>query len=210
MRAEKLWNNLAKNWDKPGVSLGETDLKVLAKTRPYLKAGSVVLDYGCATGSIAFELAKSAKTVYGVDISYKMIEIAKGKAVKNKAENVNFVCGSIFNEGLKKGTFDVITAFSILHLVPDIPQVLERINTLLKPGGVFITLTPCLGQKKLSVLLMEIPVWAASKTGILPKVNFFSTLKLTGAVTAANLKIIETEKLKDTSLIEYFMVGKKG
>lgn len=210
MRAEKLWNSLAKNWDKPGAGLGEIYLKMLGKTRPYLKAGGTVLDYGCATGSIAFELAKSAKTVYGVDISPKMIEIAREKAVKNKTDNVSFICGSIFNEALKKESFDVITAFSILHLVPDIPQVLDRIYSLLKPGGVFINMTPCLGQKKPSVLLMEIPVFIASKTGILPKVNFFSTEKLTGAVNAANLKIIETEKLKDTSLVEYFIVAKKG
>jgi ubiquinone/menaquinone biosynthesis C-methylase UbiE len=210
VKAEKMWDSIAKSWDKPGTGLGENDRKLVEKTKKFNNANNVILDYGCASGTICLELAKGVKQACGVDISSKMIEIARRKAVENKAANTTFIHGSIFNEGLKKESFDVITAFNILHLVEDIPQVMQRIYTLLKPGGTFITATPCLGQKKLSVLLMEIPVWIASKTGILQHVNFFTTVKLTDAVTAANLKIIETECLKDTSLVEYFIAARKG
>ena len=135
MRAEKLWDRMAGKWDKPGVTLGENDIRLVEKTRKYITAGSTVLDYGCATGSIAFELARTAKKVYALDISSKMIEKAAAKALVNKTENITFIHGSIFNEGLKEGTFDVITAFSILHLVDDAPQVFSRIYRFLKPGG---------------------------------------------------------------------------
>lgn len=66
MRSEKMWNQLAKNWDMPGVSLGENDLKIIELTKKYLHPGSVVLDYGCATGSIALEIASMAKAVHGI------------------------------------------------------------------------------------------------------------------------------------------------
>jgi 2-polyprenyl-3-methyl-5-hydroxy-6-metoxy-1,4-benzoquinol methylase len=210
VKAEKMWDSMAKSWDKPGAGLGAGDKRLVEKTKRYLQSGGTVLDYGCASGTICLELAKDVKQAYGVDISSKMIEIAQKRAEENKAANTTFIHGSIFNEGLKKESFDVITAFNILHLVEDIPQVMQRIYTLLKPGGTFITATPCLGQKKPSVLLMEIPVWIASKTGILPHVNFFTIAKLTDAVNAANLKVSETECLKNTSLVEYFIAAKKG
>lgn len=80
MKSEKMWDQLAKNWDTRGVRLGENDLKIIELTKKYLNPGNVVLDYGCATGSIALEIAGMAKAVHGIDISTNMVEIAKCKA----------------------------------------------------------------------------------------------------------------------------------
>jgi len=33
MKSESMWNQLAKNWDTPGVSLGENDLKIIEMTK---------------------------------------------------------------------------------------------------------------------------------------------------------------------------------
>jgi 2-polyprenyl-3-methyl-5-hydroxy-6-metoxy-1,4-benzoquinol methylase len=209
MRSEKLWDKLAGNWDKPGVSLGENDIKLIEKTKQYLNANSTFLDYGCATGSICFEIARAAGNVYGVDISSKMIDIAKRKASENGTGNINFIYGSIFNEGLKKESFDVITAFSILHLVEDIPQVMSRINHLLKPGGVFISATPCLGAKKIIGLIIAGPVFVLSKLGALPKVNFFSVSALKNTITTANFQIIDDTVLNDRTTREIYIAARK-
>ena len=45
------------------------------------------------------------------------------------------------------GTFDGILAFYILHLLEDSQMVIQRINELLKPGGLIISVTPCMGKK---------------------------------------------------------------
>ena len=90
MKSEKMWNQLAKNWDTPGVSLGENDLRIIERTKKYLNASSVVLDYGCATGSIALEIASMAKEVHGIDISSNMIEIARRKADERGIKNIAF------------------------------------------------------------------------------------------------------------------------
>ena len=89
MKSETMWDQLAKNWDTPGVSLGENDLKIIERTKKYLNASSVVLDYGCATGSIALEIASMAKEVHGIDISSNMIEIAKRKADEREIKNIS-------------------------------------------------------------------------------------------------------------------------
>ncbi len=209
MKSEKMWNQLAKNWDTPGVSLGENDLKIIERTKKYFNSSSVVLDYGCATGSIALEMADMAKEVRGIDISSNMIEIAKRKADERKIKNIAFTRAAIFDESLGKESFDLILALSILHLVEDSAQAIDRINQLLKPGGIFISATPCLGEKIFVSALLNIPIFLLSKIGLLPRINFFSVSRLTEAITNGNFQIVENENFSAHPITECFIIARK-
>ncbi len=209
MKSESMWDKLANNWDTPGVSLGENDLMILEKMKKYLKPSDIALDYGCATGSIALEIANTAKVVYGIDLSSKTIEIARRKADERKVKNIDFTHATIFDESLKKESFDVILALSILHLLKDSPQAINRISQLLKPGGIFVSTTPCLGERTFISILINIPVFLLSKTGILPRVNFFSVPRLVTSIANENFKIIENESLSVHPITECLIVAKK-
>jgi len=210
MKSEKMWNQLAKSWDKPGASLGENDLKIIEMTRKYLHPKSVVLDYGCATGSIALEIASMAKEVHGIDISSNMIEIAKSKADERNIKNIGFAQAAILDESLKEGTFDVILSLSILHLVADPAQVMDRINQVLKPEGIFISATPCLGEKTFLSVLMNIPIFLLSRVGVLPSITFFSTSSLMDTITHAGFQMIEQKDLSIHPLRECYIVARKS
>ncbi len=210
MKSETMWNQLAKNWDKPGVSLGENDLKIIDWTKKYLDGNAVVLDYGCATGSIALEISSKVKEVRGIDISSNMIEIARTKAEEHGIKNIAFTKAAIFDESLRKESFDVILSLSILHLVEDSVQVMGRINQLLKPGGIFISATPCLGEKTFLSVLMNIPIFVLSRLGLIPSIKFFSGSSLTAAITNAGFQIIEQEDLSVRPLRECFIVAMKA
>jgi 2-polyprenyl-3-methyl-5-hydroxy-6-metoxy-1,4-benzoquinol methylase len=209
MKSEKMWNQLAKNWDMPGVSLGENDLKIIERTKKYFDASSVVLDYGCATGSIALEIASMAKDVRGIDISANMIEIAKSKADERGIKNIALTKATIFDESLGKGSFDVILSLSILHLVEDSTQAIDRISQLLKPGGIFISATPCLGEKAFVSTLLNMPVFLLSKIGLLPQIEFFSVSRLTELITNANFQIVDNENFSISPITECFIVARK-
>ncbi len=209
MKSEKMWNQLAKNWDTPSVSLGENDLKIIERTKKYIGANSVVLDYGCATGSIALEISSMAKDVRGIDISSNMIEIAKRKADERGIKNIAFTKAAIFDESLGKESFDVILSLSILHLVEDSAQVMDRVNQLLKPGGIFVSATPCLGEKAIVSVLMNIPIFVLSKMGLIPSITFFSASSLAATITSAGFQIVEQEDLLVRPLRECFIVARK-
>ena len=209
MKSESMWDGLANNWDTPGASLGQNDIRTIEKTKKYLNASDIILDYGCATGSIAIEIADIVKEAHGIDISSKMIDIARRKADERKIKNIDFTHATIFDERLKKESFDLILALSILHLVEDSTKVMDRINQLLKPGGLFISATPCLGEKTLVSILVNIPVFLLSKIGILPNINFFSVSRLVASITNENFQIIENESLSVRPITEYFIVAKK-
>jgi 2-polyprenyl-3-methyl-5-hydroxy-6-metoxy-1,4-benzoquinol methylase len=209
MKPEAMWDGIANTWDKPGVSLGENDLRIIDETKKFLDASAVILDYGCATGSIALEMAGIVKEVHGIDLSSKMIEIARKKADERKIENIEFAHATIFDESLTEESFDLILASSILHLLENLPQVLNRIHQLLKPGGLFVSATPCLGEKTLVSILVNIPTFLLSKIGILPHINFLSIPGLVASITNESFQIVEHESLAVRPIAEHFIIAKK-
>ena len=194
-KAAKFWDKVAANYDKEERKDQKIYDQILQKTKIQLKPSDTVLDFGCGTGFISIEIASSVSIVHAIDLSGKMIEFAKLKATTVKLPNIEYRQITIFDNKLSKGAFDIILAFYILHLVEDIPVVIQRIKELLKPGGIFISATPCMGEKPLLNSLFSI----SAKIGILPEIRSFKRYELEQLLTAANLEIAESEKLATTS-----------
>ena len=208
-KAEKFWDRLARRWDKPTEESDQTDTKVIAKARPYLKATDTVLDYGCAKGSVDLKLVAAVKAIHGIDISSKMIAAAREAAEAHKVANVSFTKATIFDESLERKSFEVVLAFNIFHLLEDAPKALLRIGELLKPGGSLISVTPCLGEKgTLSVRSVMLLVRLAGKLGLIPRVWRCTVGELRESMDAAGLVTIEIEELVH-STSEYLVVAQK-
>ncbi len=209
VKSEKIWNLMADSFDEGEKNFEPIHKRTVEKTKNYLDLNDVVLDYGCGTGSKSFEISGDVKEVLGIDISSKMLDIARRKAVEGKFENVDFKEATIFDERLKKESFDVIKAFNILHYLEDTQEVMERINELLKPGGFFISSTECMGEeKKLSRILTFSALFVLTKTGAVP-VRYFKFSELENLITKGHFQILETEKMDLRALKFYFIVGKK-
>ena len=202
-KSEKFWDRMAKYLDRVERKDEATNIKIIEKTRNRLKISDNVLDYGCGTGTAAIEIASSVKTVKGIDISSKMIEAAKGKTVERKVKNIDFAQTTIFDEKLIKGSFDVILCFYLLHLVEDTPKVMQRINELLKPGGLIISATPCMKGTFLGILLSPL-----GKIGLIPQFISFKISELEDLIADGNFEIVETECLHQSGQ-QYFIVAKK-
>ena len=208
MKSQQMWNKLAGNWDKPGVGLGENDKKIIEKVRPYLSSDSVMLDYGCATGSIVLELAASVKKAYGLDFSRIMIDKASQKAANRKTENVSFIAGTIFDENLEEGSYDVILALSVLHLLENKKEALNRIYNLLKPGGIFITVNPCLKEKNIISPFLRSFLFLAFAVRLLPRVKMYTKTELEQDLARAHFKILDNTSLAVNILDERYIAAK--
>jgi 2-polyprenyl-3-methyl-5-hydroxy-6-metoxy-1,4-benzoquinol methylase len=206
-KSEKFWDLVSDDFDKQAraeeKSGSQTHIRTVENTKKYLRESDNVLDYGCATGTVALEIAHNVKEVHGIDISSKMIEIAQRKASEWKTGKPDFVQTTIFDNRLKRESFDVILAFNILHFSEDTPKVMQRIRELLKPGGLFISATPCQGETN---SFLGILLFLVTKMGIIPPMRFYKIPELEDFVTGGNFHIVETECLNPT---EYFMVAKK-
>lgn len=209
-KSKKFWDSASKNYDKTEERFEYIHSKSRGNTKKYLKSSNIVLDYGCGTGTTSCEIASMVKEIHAIDISAKMIEIAKEKAVVGKVENINFVETDIFDKRYKKESFDVILAFNMLHTIPKPQNVVRRIDELLKPEGLFISVTPCLGGRmsflvKIQILFVQI----LCKIGIIPiPIRRLKSSELDALVANGNFQTIDTEKIyKGAS--SYFMVSKK-
>ena len=206
---EKFWDKVSDNFDKRSQKENPAEIKALENIKHYLTVSDLVLDYGCATGTIAIKIADKVKKIVGIDISHKMIEAAKRKVIEGKIENIDFVQSPISDERFKRESFDVVLALNILHFLEDIQKVLKKINDLLKPGGFFISVTPCLGEKKSFLdILIFILVFFQTKMGIIPYTRFFRISELEVFIANANFQIIETESFHSPGA-QYFIVAKK-
>ncbi|MGB5159257.1 MAG: class I SAM-dependent methyltransferase [Desulfobacterales bacterium] len=84
-----------------------------------IDAGSNVMDIGCGTGSLVFDLAKKCSLVTGVELSSKMFGHAKRRQLANKIQNVRFVHGDASNlSDFKDKQFDYATFSMAIHEMP--------------------------------------------------------------------------------------------
>ncbi len=182
------WDKLADKYARKPVKDMENYNRTLEYTRKHLSATDEILEVGCGTGTTALHLAPSVKQITASDLSSRMIEIAKEKAVTRKVENVRFDQGTLFDDAFEKGSFDVVMGLNFLHLLEDIPDALRRFNELLKPGGLFISKTVCLAEQS---RLWSVLLAVMRPLGFAPYVRCLKVSELENLITGTDVEIIE-------------------
>jgi len=94
------------------------------------------LELGVGTGRIALPLIRAGYSYTGVDISEAMLSRLRDKA--GNAPNLTIVEGDIGALPFPDGSFDVVLAVHVLHLVPDFRRVLNEARRVLTPNGHFV------------------------------------------------------------------------
>jgi ubiquinone/menaquinone biosynthesis C-methylase UbiE len=97
---------------------------------------TAVLDIGCGSGILAFDLAQYYQNVVAIDICQEMLDIAQ---VKRFAPNIKYLLMDAENLVLDE-KFDLITSANTFHHFQNLPAALQRIKELVKPGGKIVVL----------------------------------------------------------------------
>jgi len=101
-----------------------------------------VLEYGCGTGSYAFELAKAGAKVTAIDISSMALNIARARATElGGYNNIIFKKMNAEKMDFDDASFDLICGTGILHHLDLVKAILE-IKRILKPGAKAIFIEP--------------------------------------------------------------------
>ena len=104
-----------------------------------IKSGDSVLEVGCGTGELTIAAkarAGSSGSVYGIDASPEMIEVARSKVAK-AAINIEFRVDLIESLSFVDDSFDVVLSSLMMHHLPDDVKRkgLAEVYRVLKPGG---------------------------------------------------------------------------
>jgi demethylmenaquinone methyltransferase/2-methoxy-6-polyprenyl-1,4-benzoquinol methylase len=107
-------------------------LLALADPRPDHR----VLDLACGTGDLAIGAAACGAGVIGLDITPRMIELARTAAVKSSSHgHVSWIVGDMMALPVPAASCDRITTGYGLRNVPDLAGAIAEIHRVLKPGG---------------------------------------------------------------------------
>ena len=204
---EKFWDLISARYAASPISDVTAYETKIEKIKSYLSPEDVVLDIGCGTGTQCGDLAGNVKQVTGIDISSKLLAIAEQRKAERKLDNIEFIKTSLYDERLKADGFDVVMTFFVLHFFEDIEAVFQRINDLLKPGGLFISETACLGEKsKIAGMLLRF----AGHLGLMPKINLLTTRQLEQALEISGFQLVDKIKFSENSDAEYTLFAKKA
>src|SRR5699024_2868793 len=90
-----------------------------------------ILDIGCGTGDLAYQLTEQGHLVTGMDASAEMVKTARKKYPK-----INFIQAEAANFSLEE-SFDTVISNATLHWIPKTahPNVLKMVSKHLKKGG---------------------------------------------------------------------------
>ncbi|MDH3596571.1 MAG: class I SAM-dependent methyltransferase [Rhodospirillales bacterium] len=204
-RSARFWDRIAARYARRPVADEAAYQRKLEITREYLRPDMEVMEFGCGTGSTAIVHAPYVKHIRAVDISSRMLDIARRKAEAAGIDNITFEQSSIDDLEVPARSLDVVLGLSILHLLEHKDAVIAKVHDMLKPDGVFVSSTACLGDSQ-NWLRFVAPI--GRRLGLIPFVSFFTKEDLRQSLGRAGFEIEHSWQPAKGKAV--FMVAKKA
>jgi ubiquinone/menaquinone biosynthesis C-methylase UbiE len=130
------FDRVAAAWDaNPGrVILAQAVVAAIRKAVP-LRCDMNVMDFGSGTGLVTLGLLPHVGRLTAADASGEMVRVLDEKLKALRIANVNTLCCDIGKNALPVSGFDLIVSSMVLHHIPDVPAVFQRLRPCLRPGG---------------------------------------------------------------------------
>jgi len=107
-----------------------------------IRAGHHVLEVGCGGGYFVKELALAVGytgKVVALDSSSTQIDTCRKTC--EGLENIEYLTCSATQMPLKSASFDSVVSIQTLEYIPDVDAVLQECQRVLKPGGMFVSVS---------------------------------------------------------------------
>lgn len=123
--------------DGPGSGIASSEPSL--RSDPATQFRGRLLDIGCATGSFLEEARDLRWQVEGVDLSHWAIDRARERGIHSVHE------GTVYTLPGAPERFDVVTMLDYIEHDDAPDRLIQRVNTLLKPGGCLYITSPDIG-----------------------------------------------------------------
>ncbi|WP_286235613.1 class I SAM-dependent methyltransferase [Thalassotalea sediminis] len=206
IKSDKFWDKTADKYAKKAVPDEKIYQKKLAETQAFLSKDMHILEFGCGTGSTAIEHAPYVRKVEAIDISQKMIDIGRSRAEKAGVNNLTFTLGTLEDFNAKPASLDAVLGLNVIHLVPNRTALIAEVARILKPGGVFVSSTGCLGNSYFRFLMLLMPLLKLLK--LAPDIFVIRESELVSEIKQAGFSI-ERQWHHGPQGITVFIIAKK-
>lgn len=122
-----------------------------------IQEGRTMLDIGCGGGATLRRLLKRSKggMVYGIDISEESVAKARKVNAAVLDKQVFVTQGSAEKLPYEDWKFDLVTAVETIYFWPNLPQCLQEVRRVLKPGGRFAVMVEVADENSKWVTLVD-------------------------------------------------------
>ncbi|TVT76695.1 MAG: class I SAM-dependent methyltransferase [Denitromonas halophila] len=204
--ASTFWDRIAERYARQPIADEAAYQKKLQLTREQFTPDMRVLEFGCGTGSTALAHAPYVAHIRAIDISPKMLDIARQKAAAAHIDNISFELANIDALDEAGQRVDAVMGHSILHLLDNKDEAIAKVYRLLKPGGVFVSSTMCLGDS-LKMRIIKAFVSVGAVFGLLPQLRAFTQKALLDSLTTAGFEIAHQWQPKPNAGV--FIIARK-
>jgi 2-polyprenyl-3-methyl-5-hydroxy-6-metoxy-1,4-benzoquinol methylase len=204
--SDKFWDKKAEGYAKSPISDEKTYQRKLSETQKYFTPDMRVLEFGCGTGATAVHHAPHVLHIDAMDISENMLESGRRRASESNVENITFTRGTLTGFNADTASLDAVLGLNVIHLLPDRQSVLTEVARILKPGGVFVSSTGCLGSSYLRFIKLLVPL--GKLLGLMPDIFILTESELAREVTDAGFTI-ENQWHHGMKDIDVFMIARK-
>lgn len=188
----RFWDRIARRYAADPIADVAGYETTLKRVQDLLSVDYDVLELGCGTGTIALRLAPFTRRLRATDLSTEMIAIAREKLAAAPTPQLSFEVADADAPAVAPGSQDVVLAFSLLHLVDDLDYTLAIAAHALRPGGLLIAKTPCVGE--MSPLIARLALPLARVLGEAPQVLCFKAPELHAAMVRQGLEVLSVER----------------
>ena len=191
-RKARFWDLIARKYAADAIADVAGYETTLKRVQDLLSVDDDVLELGCGTGSIALRLAPFTRRLRATDLSTEMIAIAREKLAAAPTPQLSLEVADADAPSVAPGSQDVVLAFSLLHLVDDLDYTLAVAAHALRPGGLLIAKTPCVGEMSPLITRLALPLMRA--LGKAPQVLCFKAPELQAAMVRQGLELLAVER----------------
>jgi len=139
LKEVEFFNQHAEKEEDYNVFTDASNLKIIQTCLTFseLPNQAKVVDLGCGAGIFTNLLRSLGLDVSGIDISERLVEVAR-----KKYPQIKFTVGDVEKLPFPDESFDGVFLSGILHHLPDTTLCATEVLRILKPGGVFVAFDP--------------------------------------------------------------------
>ncbi|WP_370981140.1 class I SAM-dependent methyltransferase [Agaribacterium sp. ZY112] len=204
--SQEFWDKKAGAYAESPIADEESYQRKLSETQALLTPEMSILEFGCGTGTTAIKHAPNVKDILAIDIAQNMLEIGRERAKKAGVDNVVFKRSTLTGLCAKSESLDAVLGLNVMHLVPNRKETLADVARILKPGGIFVSSTVCLGGSYLRFVKLFEPI--GKFLGLMPDLFILKESEWEKEIIDAGFTI-ETQWHHGNNGIAVFIIARK-
>jgi phosphatidylethanolamine/phosphatidyl-N-methylethanolamine N-methyltransferase len=163
--------------------------------------GARVLEVGVGTG-LSLPAYPAHAEVLGVDLSEAMLQHAREKVERHGWRHVALRQMDALNLELPDASFDYVTAFHLVSVVPDTRRLMAEITRVCKPGGTLAIVNHLRSPRRWVAALVDL------LNPVTRRLGWRTTLSYEELVSAAPIRVVRRFKTSPTSLFTVLIAEK--